>query len=91
MGQRLTLDRREYIGALGAVGFHEFQTGGRVVKQIADDDGCARRAAGGPALRNRAGVQMQAGSGVVSGGAGQKINARHAGDGGQGLARKPAL
>ena len=29
---------------------------------------------------------MQAGSGVVSGGTGQKINARHAGDGGQGLA-----
>ena len=86
MGQGLPLHRGEHRRALSAVALHEFHAGGRVVEQVADNDRGALGAPGLAALGDLPRLQGQARPEGRALGAGQQIDLRHRGDGGQGLA-----
>ena len=74
MGQRLLLQDGEYGGGLGSVGFHEFHARRGVIKQLADQNGCAAWAAGRLLREDGSGLQMQADAISSALRAGQKIN-----------------
>ena len=73
-------------GALGAVLLHELHAGGGVVKEVADADGGALRAAGRLRLAGLAALQMEGRAHLLACGAGEDIHPRYGGDGGQCLA-----
>ena len=81
--------RRQHTGAaLGTVGLHEFQAGGRVVKQIADNH---RRALGAACLMhllNIAGGEHDACSALCAALPRRELHMAHGGDGRERLAAK---
>ena len=72
--------------ALGAVLLHEFHPGGGVVKQVADADGRAHRAARRRHLAGHAALQVQPCARLGRRLAGEHVQPGHGGDGGQRLA-----
>lgn len=81
MGQRLLLHHREDGGGLRRVGFHEFHPRGRIVKQLAHEDGRAARAAGRFLGEDLPGLEMQPHAVRRALRAGQKVDLRHSRDG----------
>ena len=86
VGQGLLLDSAHNGGTLHAVALHEFHAGGRVEKQIPDDDRGADRAARRLAGQELPAIQAQVTALEVFCGAGQQVHAAHGRGGGQGLA-----
>ena len=82
-------ERREHTGAaLGAVGLHEFQTGGRVIEQVADDHRRALGAAGLVHLLDLTGRERHARAARRALLTGQELHMAHGGDGRKRLAAK---
>ena len=74
MGQSLHLHGGGHLAPLHGVGFHKFHPGRGVVKQAADDDGGAVRAADLVLLGDLSGLQKKAGAGNGSGGLGHQVH-----------------
>ena len=81
MGQRLLLHHGEDGGGLRRVGFHEFHPRGRIVKQLAHENGRAARAAGRFLGEDLPGLEMQSHAVRRALRAGQKVDLRHGRDG----------
>ena len=75
-------------GGLHVVALHEFHARRRIIKQVADDDGCPVRTTGAFTLGDNARLQMKARSERAVCGFGQQINARDGGNRRQRLTAK---
>ena len=83
MRQRLLLHDGDGSRGLGRVGFHEFHARRRVIKQLAHEDGRPARAACRFLGEDLPGLEMQADAVFRVLRAGQKVDLRDRGDGGQ--------
>ena len=86
VGEGVAGDDGVDAGVLGGGGAEEFAASGYVLEEPADYDGGAAGGAQTLAGRDAAGGKLQAGSGVLVGGAGDDADAGDGGDAGEGLA-----